>query len=199
MTWTLLYLRSRRVPLALAVSVGGAVLIWGLWLALADSRDAARVTVVLTVLLMVAVLSTTLAGPDDHLERIAAMRWPWRRAVHLVAALLVVSLVLSATLPTAARFGPAALVVRDAAGLLGLTALGTATFGAARAWLLPLLWTTIAAVYPQDGTGGAVVTWQAQGPQNTAAAVTAGVLALGGLVAWSFAGPAGREAAEYIH
>ncbi|TDB74763.1 hypothetical protein E1165_13665 [Micromonospora sp. KC723] len=163
------------------------------------SRDAAPVTVVLTVLLMVAVLSATLAGPDDLLERTASIRWPWRRAVHLVAALLVVSLVLAATLPTGARFGPVALVLRDAVGLLGLTALGTATVGAARAWLLPLVWTGIAAVYPQAGTVGAVATWQAQVPQNAAAAVTAAVLALGGLIAWSLAGPAGREAAEYIH
>lgn len=49
-----------------------------------------------------------------------------------------------------ARFGPAGLVVRDAAGLLGLTALGAVTIGIARAWFLPLGWTLAAILFPQS-------------------------------------------------
>ncbi|PZG23847.1 hypothetical protein C1I95_02140 [Micromonospora craterilacus] len=198
MTWTMLYLRSRRVPLALAVALGGAGVVWALWLALADERDVAPTVVVMTVLLMVGVLSATLAGPDEDLERTAAMRWPWRRAVHLLAGLVVVLMVLLATRHTGARFGTAALVARDAAGLLGLTALCATVLGAARSWFLPLGWTTVAAMYPQEGVGGATATWQGQPPDNYAAAVTAAVLALGGLVAYSIAGPARKEPSEHV-
>lgn len=196
MTWALLYLRSRRVPLALAVAVGGTAVVWALYLAFAKDRDATALLVVMTVALMVAALAPTLAGPDENLDRTASMRWPWRRAVHLLAGLLVVVVVLFATLHTGARFGPAALVARDAAGLLGLTALCATVLGAARSWFLPLGWTTIAAMYPQEGTWGAVATWQGQPPDSRAATVTAAVLAVGGLIAYSIAGPARRDPAE---
>jgi hypothetical protein len=194
----MLYLRSRRVPLALAAALGGAGVVWALWLALTDERDVAPTAVVMTVLLMVAVFSATLAGPDENLEQTASMRWPWRRAVHLLAGLMVVLVVLLVTLYTEARFGPAALVARDAAGLLGLTALCAAVVGAARSWFLPLGWTTVAAMYPQGGTWGATTTWQGQPADSNAAALTAAALALGGLIVYSIAGPARKAASEYI-
>jgi hypothetical protein len=196
-TWTLLYLRSRRVPLSLAAALVGAGVVWGLCLAFAEERDATPMVVVITVLLMVAVLSPTLAGPDEDLERTASIRWPWRRGVHLLAGLVVVLVVLLATLHTGARFGPAALVTRDAVGLLGLTALCATVVGAARSWFLPLGWTTVAAIYPQDGTWGAVATWQGQPPDTGGATLTAAALALTGLIAYSIAGPARREVAEH--
>ncbi|MEU7617646.1 hypothetical protein AB0B27_16370 [Micromonospora rifamycinica] len=196
MTWTLLYLRSRRVPLALAAAVGGLAALWTTYLIFAKERDVTPMMVVLTVLLMVAALAPTLGGPDESLDRTASMRWPWRRALHLLAGLLVVLVVLLATLRTGARFGPAALVVRDAAGLLGLTALCATVFGAARSWFLPLGWTIIAAIYPQGGTWGATATWQGQPPDSRAATVAAAVLAVGGLVTYALAGPARRASSE---
>ncbi|GIJ09028.1 hypothetical protein ACFFMR_00255 [Micromonospora andamanensis] len=196
MTGTMLYLRSRRVPLALVAAVGGAAVVWALCLAFAEERDITVLVVVMTVLLMVAALSPTLAGPDENLDRTASMRWPWWRAAHLIAALLVVLAVLLVTRQTGARFGPAALVVRDAAGLLGLTALCASVVGAARSWFLPLGWTVVAAMYPQQGVWGATATWQGQPPGSDAAMLTAGVLALGGLIAYSIAGPARRAASE---
>ncbi|MET7708932.1 hypothetical protein [Micromonospora sp. NPDC005413] len=188
-----LHLRARRVPLALAASVGAAALIWALWLAFSDERDPIALLVVLTVVLMVAVLSTTLAAPDEDLERTASLRWPWRRALHLLAALALVLAVLLATLPTGARFGPAALVLRDAAGLLGLTALCATVVGAARAWFLPLGWTVVAAMFPQSGTWGALATWQGQPHNSWPAAVVAAVLAVTGLLTYAFLGAARRE------
>ncbi|MEU1606406.1 hypothetical protein [Micromonospora matsumotoense] len=196
MTWTLLYLRSRHVPLALAAAVGGVAVLWALYLALAKERDVTPMMVVLTVLLMVTALAPTLAGPDENLERTASVRWPWRRAVHLLAGLLIILAVLLLTRHTGARFGPVALVVRDATGLLGLTALCATVVGAARSWFLPLGWTTIAAVYPQPGSWGAVATWQGQPPDSRAATVVAAVLAIGGLVAYAVAGPARRDPSE---
>ncbi|WP_431928096.1 hypothetical protein [Micromonospora wenchangensis] len=196
MTGTLLYLRARRVPLALAAAVGGAAVIWALYLAFAKDRDATPLVVVLTVVLMVAALAPTLAGPDANLDRTASLRWAWRRGGHLLAGGAIVLAVLLATLHTGARFGPAALVVRDAAGLLGLTALCTSVVGAARSWFLPVGWTSIAAMYPQAGTWGAVATWQGQPTDSRAATVTAAAFALGGLVAYAIAGPARTDPAE---
>ncbi|MBO4164984.1 MULTISPECIES: hypothetical protein [Micromonospora] len=196
MTWTLLYLRSRHVPLALAAAVGGVAVLWALYLAFAKERDVTSMMVVLTVLLMVTALAPTLAGPDENLERTASVRWAWRRAVHLLAGLLIILVVLLATRHTGARFGPVALVVRDATGLLGLMALCATVVGATRSWFLPLGWTTIAALYPQPGTWGAVATWQGQPPDSRAATVVAAVLAIGGLVTYAVAGPARRDPAE---
>ncbi|MGN9778190.1 hypothetical protein ACTMS0_20855 [Micromonospora sp. H33] len=192
-----MYLRSRRAPIALAAAGGTAVVTWSLWSVFSDARDVGVPMVILTVLLLVAALTATLAGPDDALERTAALSWPTRRAAHLLAALAVVVGLLLATLVTGARFGPAWLVVRDAAGLLGLTALGAVTIGASRSWFLPLGWTLAAVVFPlSPWASNPVLTWQLQAPNSKAAAVTAALLAVGGLIAYAIAGPAARAPAE---
>lgn len=197
MRWLALYLRSRNAPAALAVAVTGAALAWSLWSVSSDTRDAGLQMVILTVLLLVAALTVTLGGPDDALEATAALPWPRRRIAHLLAVFLIVAGLLLATLATGARFGPAWLVVRDAAGLLGLTALSAATLGTARAWFVPLGWTLAAVMFPQaEPLPGRILTWQAQDPASTAAAVTAGVLAVAGLVAYAVAGPARKAPAE---
>ncbi|BBH70092.1 hypothetical protein ACTI_67770 [Actinoplanes sp. OR16] len=191
MRWLTLYLRSRRATLAVPAAVGGTVLMWALWVINSDTREAAPQTVVATVLLLVTVLTTTLGSPDDALEATAAISWPVRRLAHLLAGFLLVVLSLLVTLATEAQFGPAGLVARDAAGLLGLTALGAAVTGIARAWFLPLGWTLAAILFPQTATlAGRVLTWQTQEPGSVAAAVVAGLLATAGLVAYVVGGPA---------
>ncbi|GAA0479018.1 hypothetical protein Ade02nite_40260 [Paractinoplanes deccanensis] len=197
MRWLALYLRSRRVPVAIGAAVACAVLMWSLGSAFADTRDVGWQMAVLTVLLLVITLTATLGGADDELERTAAFAWLPRRAAHLVAAGLLVTALLLLTLPTGARFGPAELVVRGAAGLLGLTALGAATLGTARAWFLPLAWTMAAVLFPRaEPLAGQILTWQAQPPANTAATVTAVLLAVAGLAAYATSGPAPRSPAE---
>jgi hypothetical protein len=197
MRWLTLYLRSRRAPLALAGTVGCAALMWTLWSVSSNSRTVGIEMVVLTVLLLVAVLTASLGGADDALEGTASLPWPWRRVAHLLAALLVIVLVLLATRVTGARFAPGWLVVRDAAGLLGLTALGAAAIGTAKAWFLPLGWTLAAILFPRSGPMvGEILTWPAQPPASTAAAVTAALFALAGLMAYAVAGPARRAPAE---
>lgn len=192
-----LYLRSRRAPMALGMTVACAALLWTLWSLLSNNRDVDMQMVVLTVLLMVSTLTATLGGPDDALDKTAGLPWLPRRAAHLLAAFLVVAVLLLITLATGARFGPAWMVIRDAGGLLGLTALGAATLGPARAWFVPLGWTLGAILFPQSETSlGRILTWQAQASADTGAAVTAGLLALGGLVAYAVAGPARRPPAE---
>lgn len=197
MRWLTLYLRSRRIPVALAASAGSVALMWSLWAAFSDARDVDVPVVILTVLCAVAMLTATLAGPDDALDRTGSLPWPRRRAAHLLGGLAVVLLLLLATLLTGARFGPAALVVRDTAGLLGLTALGAATVGTARSWFLPLAWTLLALVVSLPDAGWAqVVTWQVQDPRNHVAGLTAGLLTAAGLLAYTMAGPARRSPAE---
>ncbi|MEU8242997.1 hypothetical protein AB0C07_32470 [Actinoplanes missouriensis] len=192
-----LYLRSRRVPAALLGTAGVMALMWVLSRALSESPAADVQLVMLTVLLLVVALTATLGGPDDALDSTAAFSWAPRRAVHLLAAVLVVAALMLATQLTGARFGPAGLVIRDAAGLLGLTALGAATAGVARSWFLPLGWTLGATLFPQgESLAGRVLTWQAQEPSSTAAAVTAGVFAVSGLIAYAMSGPANGAPAE---
>lgn len=196
MRWLVLYLRSRRVPAALAATAGLGALMWTLWSVFSNSRDVGFPLLVLTVLLMVATGTATLAGPDDALERTAALRWPRRRAAHVLAALVVVVGLLLVTLVTGARFAPAGVVVRDAVGLLGLTALGAASVGVSRAWFLPLGWTMVTVIYPQQGTWGQAATWQAQPPDSRPAAVAAVLFGLAGLIAYAVAGPVRRAPAE---
>jgi len=197
MRWLALYLRSRRVPIALAAAAGSTTVMWSLWSIFSNEREVGAPMVILTVLLLVAAITATLAGPDDALERTAALSWPPRRAAHLLAALAVVAGLLLATLVTGARFGPAWLVIRDAAGLLGLTALGAVTIGATRSWFLPLGWTLASIVFPLSGVKSSeILTWQSQIPGNKTAAVTAALLGVGGLIAYAVAGPARRAPAE---
>jgi hypothetical protein len=197
MRWLTLYLRSRHAPMALAVAVGGTLLMWSLWVVFSDSRDAGVPLVILTVLLLVAAFAITLVSPDGALDRTAALSWPPRRAAHVLVALLIVVALLGVTLVTPARFGPASLVARDAAGLLGLTALGATVISPSRSWFAPLGWTLAAVLFPRsDSVLAEVLTWQAQAPGEVSAAVTSLLLAFGGLISYAVAGPARRATAE---
>ena len=192
-----LYLRSRRAPVATGTAAGITVLMWVLWELNSDSPEAGLQMVVLSILLLVAALTMTLSGPDDELDKTGALLWPARRAVHLLTALVLVGGLLLITQFTGARFGPMSLVLRDTAGLLGLTALSAAVIGTAKAWFVPLGWTMAAILFVQgDHLVGRVLTWQAQEPSSRAAAVTAGVLALAGLMAYTVIGPARTPPAE---
>jgi hypothetical protein len=197
MRWLILYLRSRRAPMALTVAGASAVFMWSLSAGFSEGHQADVLMVVLTVLVLVAALTTTLGSHDDALERTAALSWPPRRVVHLLTAFLVVVGLLAVSLVTPMHFGPALLVARDAAGLLGLTALGAAVLSPARSWFAPLGWTLAAVLFPSsEGTLAQVLTWQCQEPRNAPAAVTCLVLAVSGLVAYAAGGPARRAATE---
>nr|BFE60759.1 hypothetical protein GCM10020063_052850 [Dactylosporangium thailandense] len=190
MRWLRLYLRARRVPQALAVAVSVA----GLAVLLpANVRVAA-----LAAMLAVAAFGPTLGAADEALERTGAVPWPPRRALHLgavallVAGLLVaVPVLVPAAAPDSARFEPLVVALRDAAGLLGLAALGAAVLGAAHAWVAPLLWTLVA-VLPLLGPSAdvrvQVAAWPVQPAATTSALVCALALAAAGLVAYSVRG-----------
>ncbi|GAA0266609.1 hypothetical protein [Cryptosporangium japonicum] len=196
MRWLALYARSRRVPAALGAAVVGTAVSWLLATTSSDQDPVSSTVLVLTVLLLVAVATATLGGPDDSLDRTAARPWARLRAAHLVVALGCVVLLLLATETTATRFGPIGFVVRDAAGLLGLTALAAVVVGAARSWILPLGWTLLVATFPGDGTLGEALTWPVQAPGSRPATVVAAVLGVTGLVAYAFLGSRPRTSLE---
>ncbi|WP_406004734.1 hypothetical protein OG440_37830 [Streptomyces sp. NBC_00637] len=193
-----LYARSRRVPAALGAAAAATALARLTAPALGDSGETGATVPVLTVLLLVTVVSATLGGPDDTLDRTAARPWGWLRMSHLATALACVLVLLLATSATGTRLGPFGCVVRDAAGLLGLTAAGTAAAGTARSWFLPLGWTLGAVTLPATGMAGEALTWQAQTPDSRPAAVVAAVLAAAGTAAYVSRGPRPRTSSENI-
>lgn len=195
MRWLGLYLRSRGVPAAAAVAVGAVAAAWAGWSWFSDAHTVNTRAVTLTVMLGVAAFARTLSGPDDSLERTAAFRWPVRRFVHLlVVGGLLVGLCVP-TLVTDARFEPLSVVARNAAGLLGLAALGAALFGAALAWVAPLTWTVIAVMPFFDASsrfGVQVAGWLVQ-PAGTGGATACGVvLGVLGLAAYTWRGGPAR-------
>ncbi|GAA1353995.1 hypothetical protein GCM10009660_54390 [Catellatospora bangladeshensis] len=180
MRWLGLYLRSRHVPGALvAVVVATAAL-----RAAVHERNG-PVLAVLAVGFGAAVLGAGLGGADPALERTAAIRWPLRRGLHVLA---IAAVVVAAV--AAAGFAPVGLVLRAAVGLAGLTALGAAVLGRRLSWAPPVVWAGVAAVVPV--TGGPLVvrvlTWPAQPPDAPAATAAAVVLGVVGLAHYAAVG-----------
>lgn len=201
MRWLWLHARCRRAWPALAAAVGFVATVWGLWLAYADSRQTDLRLVGVTVMLAVAALTPTLGGADESLDRTGSVRWPARRAGHLLLAAGAVCALLWSTAVVDARFAPLAVVLRDTAGLLGLTALAAAALGAARAWLVPLAWTLVAAVpwlEPDGKAATQVAYWLVQPADSGAAAACAVVLAAAGLLAYALRGCPRRPATESV-
>lgn len=202
MRWLGLYLRSRGAPVAFAVTLFATVVSWAGWMHFSDARTVDPKGIAMTVMLGVAAFARTLSGPDDSLESTAAVRWPARRFAHVVLVGAVIVGLLLPSLLTDARFEPVAVVLRNTAGLLGLTALGAAVGGAALSWVAPLVWTIVSVLpflQPSGRVGPQVVGWLIQPTGTTAATVCAAVLAVAGLAAYTWRGsglsssPAGME------
>ncbi|WP_069171913.1 hypothetical protein [Streptomyces griseus] len=179
----LLYARARQAPAAFGGVLTSAVL---LMLATAGGTTDPRWTALATVA-AAAAAAPGLGGQDADLDRTAAIRWAPLRAVHV---LLIASL---ATLPLLAAqavgTGPttAAFVVRNAAGLTGLAALGAVLFGAQHAWLPVVAWSAAALFIPSDPDG--LAGWLLAPPGAVPAGWTAAVLMAVGITAYALAGP----------
>jgi hypothetical protein len=182
--WLPLYLRSRRLPAALAVSLAAVVVTWAAWSATTDRRQVDQSLTVLTVVLALAPAIPTLAGDDDVLESTAALRWRPRRAVHLVACFGVVAAALAVTRATGAWFGPTGEVVRDSAGLTGLIGLSAALLGTRIAWAPPIGWAAIQVIFGHPA-GNGILFWLMQPAGSRPAAVTAAMLFAGGVLAYA--------------
>ncbi|GAA0800728.1 hypothetical protein [Spirilliplanes yamanashiensis] len=195
MTGVALHLRARRVPAALVAGALSTAILWAAWVWLSDAAEIAVEVTVPAILFAVAAAATTLGGADEDLERTAARRWPPRRALHLLAALSAVLLLVVAAELTATSFAGPRIVLRDAAGLLGLAALGAVASGASRAWFGPVAWALAAiALRGGESTAMQVVTWPVQPETSRAATVTAAVLAVAGGVAYAVRGARARPA-----
>ncbi|MGW5575815.1 hypothetical protein [Micromonospora chokoriensis] len=199
MRWLQLYLRSRRVPLALGVAIAVFVLAWVMSSTYTTSTTINARTASLAIMLAVVAFGATLNGADDALDHTASVNWPLRRAGHLLLTAAVITALLSLSALTDVRYEPLALVLRNTAGLLGLTALGTALFGAALSWIAPLTWTLIAVLPflgPSSDVRVQVASWLTQPAGTTAATVCASVLAVTGLLAYALRGGPLRPASE---
>lgn len=185
--WLPLYLRSRRAPVALAVSVGAVATVATAWASLTGHSRVPQGLATLTVALAVAPLIATLSGDDATLEKTAALRWPPRRALHLLAGTVLVAGVLTAARLAGIDFGPAGQIARNTAGMTGLLGLGTALAGPSWSWQLPFTWAAVQCFLPlQDGpTWRQTLLWMVQPADSRTAAITAGMLFLAGVGAYA--------------
>ncbi len=179
MRWAVLYARSRALPASFAALVVSMAALWFL------ARDRwSQIPVSLALAVAVAVLTTGLSGQDVDLDRTAAIRWIPRRGLHLLLiGGLGVGAVLLPRLWETERV-PVEVIVRNAAGLLGLTGIAAVLFGGAFGWTLPLfaLVVAFAVMLTSAGTDtvGQAATWLFQPGDVAAALWTAVVFAVAG-------------------
>lgn len=176
-----LYLRSRHVPIAGPAAIVATVLV----ALLGDNPENPLETVdfaVLALALGFSVLGNGLSGADEQLERTASIRWPVWRTVHVVVA----GALLFGTVALVSH-APAGMLLRDAAGFAGLTALAAALLGGQLSWTLPIAWAGVAAMVPPLGTHSvlALISWPAQPPDSVAAMVLAIVLGVLGVACYA--------------
>jgi len=199
MRWLQLYLRSRRVPLALTIATAAIALVWGLWLAYSETRTINVRLMSLTVMLAVAAFSATLTGAADALDHTASINWPVRRAGHLILTAAAITGLFFLTATTDARFAPLTIVLRNTGGMLGLTALGVALPGATRPWIAPLVWSLIAVlplIEPSTHLPMQVAGWLIQPSDTAAATICATILGATGLLAYTIYGCPRRPVAQ---
>jgi hypothetical protein len=191
----LLYIRSRRVPTTLAGAVASIAALW--WIDQATDHRVAGRLALLAVVSGIVAASPGLAGPDVDLDRTAAIGWAPRRAAHLLAAGATVIGIIAATALSGDELAPAGQVTRDAAGMVGLLALGAVLLGASLAWIAPLTWTLLAMtgltqLWPPSAdtaTYQRILTWMIQPAESTVAGWTAAGLAAVGILAYAIVGP----------
>jgi hypothetical protein len=169
---------------------GSVAVLW--WLSQATDDPTLHATLgLLAVAAGTAAAGTGLAGADIDLDRSAAIAWPPRRAAHVVAVGGAIIGIVAATALAGDQLAPARQIVRDAVGMSGLVALGAATLGASRAWVVPLTWTLLVLLWvPAAGaTYQQVLSWMLQPAASAPAAITASVLGVTGVLAYAILGP----------
>lgn len=189
-----LYLRSRAAPASVAVLLGSAAALSGLYLAIDHPKGRALAT------LLVALAATTaiapgLAGADQDLERASAIAWPPRRATHLIVAGAVTFGLLAAAALIGEQSPDTGQVARNVAGLTGLVAIGAVILGAPRASLLPVVWTVLVlwwappmGVPPTGPPYKVMLTWMVQPAGAQPAIATAIILATAGTLGYALLG-----------
>jgi hypothetical protein len=189
-----LYLRSRAVPATAVVVLCCAVTLWALGLAIGSPAGRA-LAALLVALAGTAALAPGLASADLDLDRASAIAWPPRRAAHVVVAGAAVASLLAATALAGERMTGNGLIARNVAGLAGLVALGAAIVGAARAPLLPVVWTALVLRYappmgqpPTRPAYKVMLTWMVQPTDALWATTAAVILAVAGTLVYALLG-----------
>ncbi|MFF7150011.1 hypothetical protein OHN99_00550 [Streptomyces jietaisiensis] len=183
MRWLTLYARSRQVPASLAV-----LLVSALAALAGGAEDPKPLLLVLATGAMAA--SAGLGGQDLALDRTAALRWVPRRGAHVLLAGAVVGVLPPALRLLAGDPATAAFAVRDAAGLMGLAALGAALWGGQYAWTLPFTWLAFTLFAPPaTGTATRIASWMLMPTGTVSATWTAAALTVAGATAYALAGP----------
>ncbi|MFF3737429.1 hypothetical protein [Streptomyces sp. NPDC002566] len=191
MRWLTLYARSRHVPASLTAVLLSTVFVRAITQGTeGGSGDARMLPLVLGA--GVTAVSVGLSGQDPALDRTAAIRWMPRRAAHVLLAGTFVGTALTVALAVSRDAVPAELIVRDCAGLTGLTALGAVVLGGRYAWSMPFAWLSFAFFAPPaTGVPMQVVTWMLLPPDTAAGTWTALVLLLLGTTAYALTGAKG--------
>ncbi|MGB2572108.1 hypothetical protein ACPFP2_27225 [Micromonospora citrea] len=138
----------------------------------------------LTVLVATVAFGPGLAGADPALDRTAALAWVPRRAAHILAVMATAAVVTAMPALVSEPLAAVALLVRDAAGIGGLLALGGVAWRAHWAWLLPVGWTLVVLLSGPASSPAyrEVLTWVMQPAGNTLATATAVTIAVVGVV-----------------
>ena len=185
--WLPLYLRSRRLTIAVPVSLAAIAAVMVFWSVWSDSPRVHPSLATLTLLFALAPLIPTLAGHDDELDGTAAMPWPPRRVLHLGAVGAVVAVGLLSARLADIHFGTSGQIARNSIGLAGLIGLGVASLGTLHAAVVPIIWTGWQAI--AGGPGGPAwqqsLLWLTQPAGNVPAAVTAAALVIAGTTAYA--------------
>lgn len=189
-----LYARSRAVPATAAAVLGCAAALWVLGLSI-DHPQGRSLAALLVALAAVTTIAPGLTGPDHDLDRASAIAWPPRRATHVVVAGAAVLGLLAATAVAGQPMAAAGQLARNVAGLAGLVALGATTLGAARASLLPVVWTVLVLRYappmgdpPTRPAYKVALTWMVQPVDTRTATLAAVALATAGTLAYALFG-----------
>ena len=186
-----LYLRSRLVPTTAAAVLGCTLALWALGLAVDHPLGRALAALLITLAATTAI-GHGLAGPDHDLDKTAAIAWPPRRAAHIIVAGTAVLGLLATPALAGEQMTDAGQLLRNVAGLTGLVALGAVVFGAARAPLIPLVWTLLvlssAPEPPTRPTHKVMLTWMIQPADTRTAMVTAWSIAVTGSLAYALLG-----------
>jgi len=198
---TRLYLVSRRVPMALALLAGLAVLLWAAlrWRWNIAGGAAAKQFIPLTIETgAAALIAVTTYGPFGEPER-AAGRWlPVLRLGAAVALTAVAFGLLSAAAAaahlSAAGAAPAVLpggtiaLLRNLSGMVGLGLLSAVALGGAFGWVGPMAYLVVTEAALAHGSVTPWV-WPARPPFDRGAAVCAGLVIAAGLVLITVRGP----------
>jgi hypothetical protein len=178
--WATLYARSRQVPAAFTALVLATA---GLWFLARGSWS--PIPVMLTLTAGIAVAAIGLSGQDPDLDHTAAIPWPIRRFAHLALIGLAAGGAVLAVQELGELTVDLSIILRDAAGLLGLTGLAATIAGGQFGWTLPLLWAAVTPFAQDDSATSHIVAWMLQPPESTAATWTAVVLAATGTAVYA--------------